>query len=186
MAEDKSKELKRLYGEVKGILNVLPTSDKSGVSHSIGEHFNSLIDELDFVDDTDYSRLKLADSDTWPYGSKDLYDPVAIRSKVSSAVTRLEEDYGFGSALVSQTTAPIVVTMNNSQEVTVSVTPIQQIIDETDDADIKMELENLKKELQTSRNPKTISKMLNALQEKSWEVFIKILPFVLEHMGQKH
>ncbi len=183
MAEIQRQRIKSLYGEIKGILNVLPSGDKTPVSPSVGEHFNAAVDELSSVSGTDYSRFKLSQSDAWPYGDDDYYDPIAIRSKTSSVVGRLEEEHGFGSAPTIGN-SPIVVTMNQNQQVTVSVTPIQQVIESTDDEEIRQELESLKHEIETTKNPKTISHLLNTIQAKSWEVFIKVLPFILEHMGQ--
>jgi hypothetical protein len=183
MAEIQRQRIKSLYGEIKGLLKQLPVHEKTGISPSIGRQYNAIIDDLNSVSGTDYTRSKLTKEDIWPYGDESYYDPTATRAKCGSIVERLEEEFDFGNTL-STNVAPIVVTMNQNQQVTVSVTPLQQIIDSVTDDELRNELEELKQVLDTDKNPKTVSRILNTVQVKSWEVFIKVLPFILEHMGQ--
>jgi len=72
MAEIQRQRIRGLYGELKGILKVLPSGDKSPAPPSVGKQLNMAIDELSSVSDTDYSRFKLTDDDIWPYGSEEL------------------------------------------------------------------------------------------------------------------
>lgn len=163
-------------------MRALPTGANVLVPRSIGTQYNNAVDELSRVAETDYARLKLTSDDEWEYGVNNDYDPTAARAKVSSLVGRLEEEHGFGSS-EPVAGSPVVVTVNQNQQVTVSVTPIQEIINSSDDDEIKAQLQELKNTLETSKDAKKLSRILNTIQERSWEVFIKVLPYVLEHWG---
>jgi Tfp pilus assembly protein PilN len=107
---------------------------------------------------------------------------VVAQVKMGALVKKLEEEYSFGTKASGQS-APVVVTVSQNQQVSVTVTPIEQIIDSTQDEDIRKDLRDLKQALETEQDPQAGSKILNSLQQKSWEVFIKVLPYVLEHWG---
>jgi hypothetical protein len=65
----------------------------------------------------------------------------------------------------------------------VSVTPIQELINSTSNEEIKAELTELRDALENKKDAKKASGILSTIQAKSWEVFIKVLPYVLEHLG---
>lgn len=183
MAEIQRTRIKSLYGEAAGLLSQLPlASQSSAVPPSIGQQYNAIIDELNNVAETDYSRHKLTSSDMWDGDSK-YYDMTICRTKIGSLVKRLEEEYDFGSS-ASVPTSPVIVTVNQNQQVTLNVTPVQEIIESTDDEELKSVLEELKQLLQTSKDPEKASSLLTKIQQKSWEVFMKVLPVVLEQLGR--
>lgn len=185
MAEVQLTKIKGLYGEASGLLSQLPlVTQASAISPAIAQQLNTVIDELSSVTDTDYSRHKLTEEDKW-YGNKQQYDNAIVRTKTGSLVKRLEEEYGFG-ATASSPTAPVIVTVNQNQQVTLNVTPVQDIIDTTEDNELKSTLEELKQLLETTKDPEQASSLLNKVQQKSWEVFMKVLPFVLEQLGRHH
>ena len=183
MAEIQRTRIKSLYGEAAGILSQLPlASQASAVPPSIGQQYNAIIDELNGVAETDYSRHKLTGTDMW-IGNSSQYDMTVCRSKMGSLVKRLEEEYDFGLAASAQT-APVIVTVNQNQQVTLNVTPVQEIIESTDDEELKSVLEELKQLLQTTKDPEKASSLLTKIQQKSWQVFMKVLPVVLEQLGR--
>jgi hypothetical protein len=183
VAEIQRQRIKSVYGEIKGIFQALPTGSNTLVPTSVAQHYNSAVDELSQVSETDYGRLKISRDDLWDAESNDNYDPIAVRAKVSALMRRLEEEHGFGASEQTSTSAPVIVTVNQNQQVTVSVTPIQEIIDSTSNEDIKAELAELKDALENKKDAKQASSILSTIQAKSWEVFIKVLPYVLEHLG---
>lgn len=183
MAEMQRQRIKSIYGEIKGLMQGLPEGAGEGVPNSVGFQYNSAVDELISVSDTNYARLKVTDADIWIHGSNSAYDPIAVRVKVSSLVHRLEEEHGFGGAERSSATSPVIVTVSQNQQLTVSVTPIQEIIDSSHDDELSEALNELKTILNTSKDPEKTSNILGSIGSKSWEVFIKVLPYVLEHMG---
>jgi len=187
MADIKLQQIKSLYGELAGLLSQLPMAEKSRwVSKSTGDLYNLTVDELIKLSDTNYARLKLTDNDKSDYSNDDNdFDTSNLRAKLGALVKRLEEEYGFNKSVASAHSAPVIVTVNQNQEVTLSVTPIQQIIDSADDDEIKKELEELKTILETTKNPEKTSGILNKIQQISWEVFIKVLPIVLEQLGKR-
>lgn len=184
MAEIDRQRIKSLYGEINGIFKNLPTTANTAVSRSIGNQYNQAVEELTAVSLTDYSRHKLSDDDRWLHGSGAAYDPNSTRAKIGSLVERLEEEHDFGNKETSTSSSPVIVTVNANQQLTVSVTPIQQLIDSAQDDKVKEELAKLNEALSQKKDSKTISNILIELQKKSWEIFIKALPFVLEHWGQ--
>lgn len=181
MAEIQLQRIRGVYGEIAGILGELPLEEVSYyIPSQIGRHYNTVVDELNQVAETNYSRSKLVQDD---YFNEDPehYITSMVRIKVGGLVKRLEQEYSFGTNAASSHTAPVVVTVNQNQQVTVSVTPIQQIIDSTDSEDVRQELEELKRAVETGTDQKKTSSILNSLQQKSWEVFMKVLPYMLEH-----
>jgi len=183
MAEIKLQRIKSLYGEVTGILSQLPLTEKTSCyPPSIVKQYNGAVDELSTVTTTDYGRHKIGDEDRWE-GRNDWYDSQIVRSKMGSIISRLEQEYGFGDAkgLVS----PMVLTINQNQQVSISITPINEIINETTDEDIKRLLAELKNEVEITKNKSKIKDLLAKVLEKSWEVFIRVLPYILEKMGER-
>lgn len=184
MAEIQRQRIKGVYGEIAGILKGLPQGkDNYVVYRQVGDQFNIAIDELNHVSGTDYSRYKLLQTDLF---NELAYQGPVARAKIGGLVNRLEEEHNFGASNVAIQSSPVVVTVNNNNQITISVTPIQQIIDSTDDEALKQELDELKDVLNTSKDPQQASSLLNKIQQKSWEVFMKVLPIVLEQLGRRH
>lgn len=183
MEEIQRARIKSVYGDIAGILSQIPlTTDKFTVVYrQTGDQYNRAVDELTTASQTDYSRYKLTPADRY---SESAYILPVTRARIGSLVKRLEEEYGFGTATQSQT-SPIVLTINQNQQVTLNITPIQQIID-TAGEDVKQELQELKHVLETSKDAKQASGILNKIQQKSWEVFMRVLPYVLEQLGKHH
>jgi hypothetical protein len=183
MAEIQLQRIKSIYGEIAGILSQLPlTTQSSAAPGSVGIQYNAAIDELTSLTNTDYARYKLTTSDAW-MGDRRNYDMTITRTKMGSVVRRLEEEYGLGANASQVQSSPVVVTVNQNQQVTISVTPIQNLIDSTEDEVIRQELTELKEALEINNNSEAASGILNSIQQKSWEIFIKVLPYVLEHLG---
>jgi len=185
MADIQLHRIKSIYGEMAGILSQLPLPEKKPwVYVSVGRQFNSAVEDLNKLTDSDYTRQKLSDNDYY-MGDSNCYDTTMIRTKIGSVVKRLEEEYGFGLNTTPQS-PPVVVTVNQNQEVTIAITPIQQLIDSTEDEELRKDLDELKTAVEVSKDQSKASTILNSIQKKSWEVFIKVLPYVLEHLGQHH
>lgn len=184
MGEIQRQRIKGVYGEIAGILKGIPKDKDSFVVYrQVGDQFNSAIDELNDVSGTNYSRFKMLQTDLF----NDLaYQGPVARGKIGGLVSRLEEEHDFGARRATSQSSPVVVTVNNNNQITISVTPIQQIIDNTDDEALKQELDELKEVLSTSKDPQQASSLLNKIQQKSWDVFMKVLPIVLEQLGRRH
>jgi hypothetical protein len=185
MGEVQLLKVRSAYGEIAGILSQIPLGKEQGIVHAQTiNQFNSAVEELSTAAATDYSRFKLVAEDS--YDGRDYLTDI-VRPRIGALIKKLEEEYGFGNSGSSNTT-PIVLNVTQNQQLTVSVTPIQQLIESTANEDIRSKLEELKRLLETGRDQKAASDILNSLQKKSWEVFIKVLPYVLEHWQhmQKH
>ena len=182
MAEKQLLEIKALYGELSRMLIQIP-NDVDEVKASVGRQYNSIIDELNVASDSDYSRQKVTPDDYWN-DDEDYYDPVALKTKLGALVGRLEEQYGFGSQISAHGVPPVVITVTQNQQVNVAVVPIQSIIDTlTYDPELKKAVEDLKNVLETTKDKKTVTALLTAIMNKSWDVFIALLPAVLQSLG---
>lgn len=183
MAEINHQRIKSLYGEIKGILSQLPLSETAYCyPPSIAEHYNNAIDDLSTITATDYSRNRITNNDRWE-SRREWYDAQIVRTKIGSVISRLEQEYGFEVGDRKQGT-PIVVTVNQSQQVSLTVTPITQLIEEQEDADIKRLLEELIDATQR-KDESTSKKIIKGLANKSWQVFLQALPYILEQWGKK-
>ncbi len=174
--------LKGLYGEVAGILRELPRSetDSTIFSGHIVDQYNAAVDEISQTSNSDYSRHKITKDSNFAEG---YHTSATVRSRIGSLVRRLEQEYGFN--LRDSLDTPVVVTVQQNQSVNVTITPIQTLINETNDDTLRDQLEDLRQAIEVEKSPSTTRRVLKVIMEKSWELFIKVLPYVLEHMGKK-
>jgi hypothetical protein len=179
MDEKQHVGIKSIYGEITGILGQLPSiRETSTVPVAIADQYNSAVDELTRVSGTDYSRHRT------PYDNDRFTLTSNIRTRVGSLARRLEQEYGYGDSK-SAPLNPVIVTVNQNQQLSVSITPIQQIIDSSQSEELRDDLDELKIALEQSKDSKKASGLLNAIQQKSWETFIAVLPVVLEYLGKR-
>jgi len=179
VAEVNHQRIKSLYGEIYGILSQLAPVEQGNYSSSIGAHYNSTVDDLSKQTNTDYSRHKLTKEYQWD----DYYDSQSARSKIGSLVSRLEQEYGFGAQNSTKTKPPVVVTVNQNQQVSVSVTPISQLIEKEEDPEIKQLLKDLSVAAE-KKDEATSKTVIKNLADKSWQVFLQAIPYILERGGR--
>lgn len=183
MAEIQHQRIKSIYGEVFGLLSQLPLAkDSYYTARQVVDQYNQAVEDLGGLTASDYSRFRLANTDL--ADGRD-YITTVVRTRMGALTKRLEEEFGLGSTQ-SAGHQTIVVTQTNNQTVSISVTPIQQIIEGITDEDLRQDVEQLKYILETSRDKEAVSKILNAVQQKSWDVFIALLPVVLQGLGQNY
>ena len=175
----KKDDIKHLYGEARGIYGSLnPQDSEYYYHHSTIEHFNAVVDEASQVLERNLDRYKVGQDSIYMAGNQRNYEKQPVRSKVGALVTMLEEEF----ELANSTSSPVVVVNQNqeqSQDITVSVITVQELIDATADSDTKELLKQLETALE-SRDEKESKSLLSKLSEKSWEIFLRVLPFVLE------
>lgn len=193
MAETKLPQIRGIYGTVKGMLSQIPLENQTksrAIATTISQQYNAAIDRLSAISDTDYSDHKLTDFDG-PFGahisnSMGQHGIASARVKMGSLISRLEEEYNFGAA-TQNSTPPLFISMNqNQQQVSMTLIPIQQFIDSAEDNELRQELEELKHAVEVNKSPQETTTILGKILNKSWEVFIKILPYVFEHLGKNH
>ncbi len=181
MAEIQIQRIKSIYGEVKGILREMPSEAPGrALRWPIAEHYNFAVDDLSQVAGTNYDRFKIE------HDSKmnEHYTNISMaRTKAGALISRLEQEYGFDD-IPKEKTAPIVVTVQQNQTLNVNVTPIQQLMESTMDDELRTLLEELRDSLETQQNVAKTKGILKNLMEKSWELFVKVLPYVLENIGK--
>jgi hypothetical protein len=182
MAEIQIQRIKSLYGEIKGLLATIKPTDYN-IHSSIVKQYNAMLDDLSTASLTDYSRSRITHEDYYPRSSTSYLGSV-VRAKMNSLIKRLEEEFGFGSKQPITQGPTIVVTQNQHQQLNVTVIPIQQVIDSiTDNDELRAEVEELKALLEAKDNKGT-SKVLGSIMNKSWDIFVALLPAVLENMGK--
>lgn len=182
MAEIQLTRIKSIYGEIKGYLEGLPQQEGTGaasgpfvVPTTIGKKFNDAIDELTRVSNTDYSRFKVNNAE----GSGTL-NIREVRPSMHGAVCRLEEEFNFGRNNDISTPA-IIINNKNQNEISVQVNySLSQLIEESKDESGE-KLRQLEKELdKPNKSWDTIKPILIWILNFSKELFIKILPILLE------
>lgn len=182
MAEVQLQKIKALYGEIFGILSQLaPAHKASYYPVSIGEHYNSVVDELSRLTKTDYSRHRLTNADISEYGDGDEYDSQIARAKIGSVVARLENEYNFGHQNISKS-APIL-NITNMNQLQVTIVNIDQLIKEVEDLETKKLLSEIKDAIKQKDEDKTKG-LLKALLDRSFEVFLRVLPWILEQWSR--
>ena len=178
MAEIKLTRIKSLYGESKGYLDSIKKGSTSGpytVPRLIVDKFNSIVDEVSLVSETDYSRSKIPEQELRSIMSFRLVEPL-----VAAFVTRLELDYGFNQ---SNNPTPVIAIINdNSNKVTVQTNySISTLITNQDNEEAKGKLELLKIELEKpDKNWDSIKKILVWVLNFSKELFLEIIPIILQ------
>jgi hypothetical protein len=176
--------IKHLYGEAKGIYESLEVGDKAYYYHgSTVDQYNQIVEEAASILGRNLNRYKVGPENIWLGGNRKNYIAQPVRSKVGSLVSMLEQEF----ELVKSSTNPVVM-INQKQEqnqsVTVSVINISELVDSAHDEETKKILEDLRIALD-KKDEKKSKTLLAKLADKSWELFIKILPYVLEKCGQK-
>lgn len=180
MAEIQLTKIKSIYGELKGYLEGLPQEGKGAMSgpfvvpSAIGKKFNNAIDELTQVSDTDYSRFKVN------VESNGVLNIREVKPSMHAAVCRLEEEFGFNKSSDISTPA-IIINNKNQNEISLQVNyTLPQLIEESND-ESKEKLKQLEEELNKPyKNWNVIRPILIWLLNFSKELFIKIIPILLE------
>ena len=181
MAEIQLTRIKSIYGEIKGYLEGLPEEGKGAASGPfvvptvIARKFNDAIDELTKISDTDYSRFKL--DKTEGSGTLNIRE---VRPSMHAAVCSLEEEFNFGRNNDVSTPA-IIINNKNQNEISVQVNySLAQLIKESGDGS-REKLRQLENELKKpQKNWEAIKPILIWILNFSKELFIKILPILLE------
>lgn len=181
MAEIQLTRIKSIYGEIKGYLEGLPQEGKGAASGPfvvpavIVRKFNDAIDELTKISNTDYSRFKVDKAE----GSGTL-NIREVKPSMHGLVCRLEEEFNFGRNNEISTPA-IIINNKNQNEISVQVNySLSQLIDESED-ESKIKLKQLEDELnKPQKNWDSIKPILIWILNFSKELFIKILPILLE------
>lgn len=178
MAEIKLTRIKSLYGEAKGYLDSIKKGSNSGpytVPRLIVDKFNSIVDEVSLISETDYSRSKIPEQELRSIMSFRLVEPL-----VAAFVTRLELDYGFNQS--NNPTPAIAIINNNSNKVTVQTNySITNLIDQETDEEAKGKLKILDTELEKeNKNWERIKAILIWVLNYSKELSLKIIPIILQ------
>lgn len=180
MADKILNQLRSIYGEILGIADHLPNDV---VPVQVVSLYNSAVDRLSQVASDDLDRFKIGPSEGVNYNYR-YHETDIVKPKMTSLLASLEYTYGFSKNQRGESQQPpTIVTINNNNQVSINVTPIQQIIDNVSDQDLRADIEKLRDIIEGSKDTEKASGVLNKIQEKSWDVFIALLPVVLQTLG---
>lgn len=176
-------QIKHLYGEAKGIYDSLEVGSSIYFYHKATvQQFNQIVDEAAAVLGRNLDRYKIGQDTIFMGGEQQNYEAQPVRSKVGSLVSMLEQEFELAK---NATTSPVVMINQNqeqNQNVTVSLININELIEATHDEEVKEILQDLKEAL-NNKDEHQSKTLLAKLADKSWELFLKILPYVLEKWG---
>lgn len=180
MAERKLQQIQALYGEILGMADHLPSDT---VNLSLVKIYNSCIDELNSATENDYSRFKASDDDAFVIN--DTYWTSSLKPKMGGLLARLEQEFGF-SKPQRGTGRPStnIITIHNNNQLSVTVVPIQEILQGITDPDLRADVEELRDVIEGDKSKQRASSLLNTIQQKSWDIFLALLPLVLERLGK--
>lgn len=174
-------KVRSLYGEIKGLHSGLPkqVSGPYCIPSIIGERFNTALDLLTQASNTDYSRFKILRNELSRAENCNIR---VIEPLMSTIITKLENEYGFGS-VKKDNSANIVIINKNTNEVSVNVDYTIEDLIRQSNGQATDQLTQLKNELdKDDKNWETIKGCLLWILNFSKDLFFKILPLLL---GQK-
>ena len=184
MAEVRLIRIRGIYGEAKGILESLEGLKSYSVPEETVEQYNGVVDELENISETDYSRMKVPDIslDYRGAGSGD-YDTTTVKSRVSALVRRLEEEYDFGRSHEKNSPVIIVNENKNTNKTSIEINyTLKDLMLETSDLDARAKLSDLSKELEKKeKNDGKIRAIIEWIIAFSWELFLKVLPVIIKN-----
>lgn len=183
MGEIQLTRIRSVYGDIKGLLSQIPQPDKDAyVSAFVVNGFNSAIDELSKITDTDYSRYKVTIEAIVHDTSHGHYYSASVRPQIGRVISRLEEEYGFGKNVNNQLSPNIVIFNKNQNEFSLQINyTINDLIDKTGDDEEKTKLRELRDELEkTDKNWEKIKSILIWIINFSKDLFLEILPIILQ------
>lgn len=151
MAERQIQQIRNIYGEILGIADHLPPTT-SAVTTSVVNLYNSAVDELNRVSDSNYDRFKITSADTSRYHAN-AYTADTVKPKLGATLARLEQEFGFhkpsrGESQPSTT----IVTVNNNNQLSVTVVPIQEVLQTITDESLRADVEALKEVIQGDKD----------------------------------
>lgn len=180
MENNKKSQIEAVYGELLGLLSgTLHDVSGSYFPWLIAAQFNNAVDELSRITGMDYSRFKAIEE---PNINSDYISVPQARTKINALVKRLELEYELTDK--AQTVTPPVLLIQQNQTINMNIIPIQQLINDTDNEDLKVSLNELREAVEVHKDSSRVGKILSVIMDKSWELFIKVLPYILEHMGK--
>lgn len=170
MAEINRQRIKSIYSEIEGYLNAFSDKEPT-VPKQVGRNYNQLLSELTELTQTDFERHTIKMTGSY-------YLISDAKMSMSSVASRLKSDYNFSEQNGSHSN-PIVINVNQNQQMTISVTTIQELIESQPDDEVKELLKELADAID-SKNADKSKTLLSTIGGKSWELFIKVLPYFLE------
>ncbi|HLD92149.1 MAG TPA: hypothetical protein VI795_01995 [Patescibacteria group bacterium] len=180
MAEIQLTKIRSIYGEIKGFLESLPQSINAGpyiIPKFNVDNYNSSVDNLSGVTNTDYSRFKIPDSEI-----RSMTNIRIVKSQMMGVIRKLEAEYGFNSESTFNTSPGIVIFNKNQNEMSLQINyTIDNLIEQGENKESKNKLSELKEELgKTDKNWEKIKSILIWIINFSKELFLKIIPIILE------
>jgi hypothetical protein len=178
-------KIKSIYGDIKGLLSQIPPTDKDGLTSNIVVNgFNNTLTELSQATNTDYSKYEIP-SEARNRNFRERFDSKIARAQIGRVIGRLEEKYGFGKSDAANSPPGIFIFNKNQNEISLQINyTLNELIDETGSDDAKMQLRELRDELEKpTKSWDKIRPILIWILNFSKDLFLKILPILLQKQG---
>lgn len=176
-------KIKGLYGEIKGIFESIKDLTYLSVEDHTVTTYNSLVDELMSISEGNYVRSKIPleyRKDPSKRG-RYLFSAELVKPIVSGLMRKLEEEYGFGR---NQTQPSVVLVNKNMNKTSIDISyTIQTLIDDESDDDTKAKLIELEEALK-DKDKSRISAIVKWILDKSFDIFIQVLPIIIQNYGK--
>jgi len=120
MAEINRQKINSIYSEIYGYLNGISDRDLT-IPKEVAQNYNQLLIDLTDLTQTNFGRHTIKKR-----GSH--YLVTDVRMSMSSVASRLKSDYNFSDQNTPYS-SPVVVNVNQNQQMTISVTTIKELIE---------------------------------------------------------
>lgn len=181
MSSEDNKRIEIAYAQLKS-LQVQPLKNKLEDSEQVIDEANRVIDELAEATGENFDSYKMTKILT-PAKHRQYY-PADTRSKLHSLLARLKVQYDFDKEPAKTVETPVIVQVNQTQQVSLTVTPITQLIEHASDDETKQILLDIKDAIE-KKDEKRVTSLLKTIADKSFELFIRILPYLLEQWSKQ-
>lgn len=171
-------KIRAIYKSLLSVLKTIDPSDGYSISQGMINSYDQDMDELSMLTGDDYSRYKSSlyvhKGEYNGYWSKEF---AVLLSKITGHLAGI---YEFDAAQHVSPSTIITVDNTNKNEVNISYKTINQLIADVEDPEVVQKLAELNSLLSDSEKdvPK-IRQVLSWLADKSWDVFIAVLPYML-------
>jgi len=181
MGEIKLTKIRSSYGDIKGMLSQIPLPQiDSLVDQFIVNQFNTVLDRLTEITETDYTLYKVPDSERVP-DWQDKFPSTIVRTQLGRVINRLEEEYRFGKENNSQNSG-IVIFNKNENDVSIKINyTMRDLISKTVDEEGKSKLEQLNEEInKPNKSWDVIKGILIWILNFSKDLFLEVIPLIIQ------
>lgn len=182
MGEIDRTRIKSIYAEIKGYCENLPPIGNDGFTYvfdaATGEIYNSLIDRLNKISNTDYSQHKLDVGDQY-YRKLNVS---SVKMRMGAIISRLESEYDFATLPPHNQPAIAIFNQNQSNiDININFT-IENLIETAQTDEEKENLQIIDQELKKpNASWNRLKNSLTWIINYSKDLSLKVIPIILNY-----